>query len=582
MKIKVKSKKEKGKSEKRKVCFLLLFLPFIFCLLPLQGYADHSASHTLAEMPVQHGGRIKPFQSFAREAALNITGSSNYDQKPAEELVWSWLANPEEWNTRPMIQVPHLLRGDFGVMMVKNRVSPEVILNHKPFAEKVQEAAVRQQRKERLTTIEKKYIELYDRALLFQSIAAGAMPGWLAHPENPLAGWLALRDLSSDSGKGSFISQYPPEKTAAFMRAAGMFVEAWRTDLKSAQTASAAKAFSRAQRDLFDSRGVYVDQNHLNTELLYNRLHAFGWAWKFYVLAALFFAGAMFSGEAGLPKKVFSISAVCIWGGGFLIHLTGFVLRCLIAGRPPVTNMYESIIWVSWAAVFFSMILFGVYRAFLIPFTSSLVAWLALIIAETFPAMLDPAISPLVPVLRSNLWLSIHVLTITMSYGAFALAWGLGHAVVIGYARDPFKTVHLKNLSSFVYRALQIGVILLASGTVLGGVWANYSWGRFWGWDPKETWALIALLGYLAVLHGRFAGWLDTFDAAASSVVAFAGIIMAWYGVNYVLAAGLHSYGFGGGGAPYVMAVALADIAVIFGFRMIYKKKLSQRTATAA
>ena len=106
-------------------------------------------------------------------------------------------------------------------------------------------------------------------------------------------------------------------------------------------------------------------------------------------------------------------------------------------------------------------------------------------------------------------------------------------------------------------------MILLASGTVLGGVWANYSWGRFWGWDPKETWALIALLGYLAVLHGRYAGWLDTFGFAVGSVVAFLGVLMAWYGVNFVLAAGLHSYGFGGGGAPYVAAAALADLAVI-------------------
>lgn len=573
MKIKVKSKKEKGTRGKGKLCFFLILLPFAFCLLPLQGYADKESAHILAEMPIQHGGRVKPFQSFAREAALNITGSLNYDHQSAEELVWNWLAKPEEWNTRPMIQVPHVLRKDFGIMMVKNRISPELILNHKPFVEKVQEAASRQRQKEHLTNLEKKYMELYDRALLFQDIAAGAVPGWIAHPENPLAGWLALQELSPGTAKDNFLTSYPAEKTAAFMTAAGALVDAWRQDSASPQTAKATKDFYRTQRELFDSRGVYVDQKHLDVELLYNRFHAFGWAWKFYLLAAVIFGAALFFPEESSLRKKLSILAVSAWGTGFLIHLTGFVLRCIIAGRPPVTNMYESMIWVSWAAVFFSMILFAVYRAFLIPFTSALVASFALIVAETFPAMLDPAISPLVPVLRSNLWLSIHVLTITMSYGAFALAWGLGHAVVMGYARDPFNTKHLKNISAFLYRALQIGVILLASGTVLGGVWANYSWGRFWGWDPKETWALIALLGYLVVLHGRFAGWLDTFDAAASSVIAFAGIIMAWYGVNYVLAAGLHSYGFGGGGAPYVMAVALADIAVIVALRMVYKKK---------
>ena len=106
-------------------------------------------------------------------------------------------------------------------------------------------------------------------------------------------------------------------------------------------------------------------------------------------------------------------------------------------------------------------------------------------------------------------------------------------------------------------------MLLLAAGTILGGVWADYSWGRFWGWDPKEVWALIALLGYLAVLHARFAGWILDFGLAALSVICFSLVVMAWYGVNFVLGAGLHSYGFGGGGAPYVFsAIGLQSLFV--------------------
>jgi cytochrome c biogenesis factor len=131
------------------------------------------------------------------------------------------------------------------------------------------------------------------------------------------------------------------------------------------------------------------------------------------------------------------------------------------------------------------------------------------------------------------MWLSIHVLTITLSYGAFALAWGMGHVVVMrsafGKGEENAGTI---KIAQYLYRAVQIGVVLLASGTVLGGVWANYSWGRFWGWDPKETWALIALLGYLAVLHGRFAGWLGTFGVAFGSVIAFALVVMAEFRSN--------------------------------------------------
>jgi ABC-type transport system involved in cytochrome c biogenesis permease subunit len=94
-------------------------------------------------------------------------------------------------------------------------------------------------------------------------------------------------------------------------------------------------------------------------------------------------------------------------------------------------------------------------------------------------------------------------------------------------------------------------------------VWADYSWGRFWGWDPKETWALIADLGYLAVLHGRFSGWLRTFGTISASVVAFSGVVMAWYGVNFVLGVGLHSYGFGGGGVSYVAAVLAVQLVYV-------------------
>ena len=106
---------------------------------------------------------------------------------------------------------------------------------------------------------------------------------------------------------------------------------------------------------------------------------------------------------------------------------------------------------------------------------------------------------------------------------------------------------------------LQVGVLLLAAGTILGGVWAAYSWGRFWGWDPKEVWALITLLGYLAVLHARFIGWVGDLGLAALSVVCFSLVVMAWYGVNFVLGAGLHSYGFGGGGQTYVYSTLLVQ-----------------------
>ena len=121
----------------------------------------------------------------------------------------------------------------------------------------------------------------------------------------------------------------------------------------------------------------------------------------------------------------------------------------------------------------------------------------------------------------------------------------------------------IKPLSNFIYRTMQVGVLLIAAGTILGGIWADYSWGRFWGWDPKEVWALITLLVYLIPLHGRFAGWFNTFALVASSVVCSLSVIMAWYGVNFVLGVGLHSYGFvEGGGQGVVLAVLTGVLAL--------------------
>ena len=157
--------------------------------------------------------------------------------------------------------------------------------------------------------------------------------------------------------------------------------------------------------------------------------------------------------------------------------------------------------------------------------------------------------------MRDNFWLLTHVVIIVSSYGAFFLSFALADVVLFYFLCGEEKyREEIKEGVHVIYRVIQVGFVLLALGTILGGVWADYSWGRFWGWDPKETWAFIALMGYLAVLHGRLAGWLKNFGVAVGALLSFCLVIMAWYGVNFVLGAGLHSYGFGAGGVEYVSA----------------------------
>ncbi len=139
----------------------------------------------------------------------------------------------------------------------------------------------------------------------------------------------------------------------------------------------------------------------------------------------------------------------------------------------------------------------------------------------------------------------------------------------------PANGTALATLAKVTYKFLQAGVLLLILGTFLGASWGEYSWGRFWGWDPKEVWALITLLGYLALLHARRIGWVGDFGMAAFSVVCFVLILTAWYGVNFVLGTGLHSYGFGGGGQVYVLA-AVAMQFLYVGMATLWVASRSQ------
>ena len=244
--------------------------------------------------------------------------------------------------------------------------------------------------------------------------------------------------------------------------------------------------------------------------------------------------------------------------------VVGFAMRIGISGRAPVTNMYESVIYVALGVAFIGLLLELIYRKRFILAAASIVATLALILADNCPAILDPSLQPLQPVLRNNFWLVTHVLSITLSYAAFALALVLGD-ITLGYYLSRSKNFDaIEALSNFTYRTLQVGVVLLAVGTVLGAVWADYSWGRFWGWDPKEVSALVTLIVYLAVLHGRYAGWMGPFGLAACAVVCFSLVILAWFGVN-LLGTGLHSYGFASGGSAmyYVGGIIAAQFVFV-------------------
>ena len=518
------------------------FLLLLVLLMPSAAQATNSSKidlRPLEKLAFQSGGRIKPLSSFAREAVVFVTSKNKLAGKNSTTLLIDWLAYPEHWEIQPLIPVPNKELREFLNLGEAKRVSPKALASNPAFLQEAEKADMREERSETLTFQEKKILELYQKMSLFYSSAHGKTWTVIPNPQDPQKRWLSPDQILTDPSFkkisplfGALLDTYQKNDNVHFQET----VQRLLAELPSNPT--------------------------LNLEVHYNRLHPFRWSWWFYLAGLLIlFLAPNWLGYAGVIT-------------GFLFHTYGFVLRCLIAGRPPVTNMYESVVWVSWGVVLFSLLLFIAYRSRYLWIASAAVAAFGLVLADNLPAALDPSISPLVPVLRSNYWLTIHVLTITLSYGAFALAMGIGHMALFTFALRPANESLLKNLTQFSYRAIQIGVILLAAGTIIGGVWGNYSWGRFWGWDPKETWALIALLIYLAIMHCRFVGWLSPFGLAVGSVVAFLGVLMAWYGVNFVLAAGLHSYGFGGGGVIYVMAFIFADLLCVALLSWVYSRRV--------
>jgi len=536
--------------------------------LSAPAFAGGPELQPLREIAIQDGGRTKPLDSFARELAKRVQGARAFGFDTVAgleptEWVLATLAAPDRWKAEPIFKVTHAgLREAAGLSSGKDRYSFQELAEHKGLQEAVARVRAKLDRNEDPDPVEREVLELYDLLITYQGVMSGDSLHIVPRPDDPKAAWYSIADLATP--QTAAIPQVP--RVRALVSAA---VVAYRDgDRPGVRTAASALGSRLAEM----APGVYPAEKDLAREVHYNSLKPFRTAWILYLLGFLALLASFPLASRGL-----SWAGMCLVVAGFLFHAYGMALRVLISGRPPVTNMYESVVWVAFGGMLFALIFEAVYRVRIFAACASALAVVCLILADNVP-ILDGSISPLVPVLRDNMWLTIHVLTITLGYAAFTLAMGIGHLNLGLYFFRPREVVLFKNLSLFLYRALQVGTLFLAVGTLLGGVWASYSWGRFWGWDPKETWALIATLGYLAILHARMTGWIKGFGMAVGSLLGYLLVLMAWYGVNFVLGTGLHSYGFGSGGYWYVGSFVAFEMAVIVA-ALLRRRSEQQRQA---
>jgi cytochrome c-type biogenesis protein CcsB len=521
-----------------------LCLGLLLVVLPLSQFQP-TAWDGLATLAVQQGGRKKPLDTVAQETIAKIHGSTTYQQldgNPAKALstfLSLWL-NDRNWNQEPFVLFSYRpLKEQVGLAADRKYFSFQELMGNQALGRVVRAAHQKELTEQTLSRDEREALIIEDRLTLMLNTVDDNAVALVPHPTDARGKWVGINQGTS---------LYDPEQVAPLM---ADFVRLKQTFLSGPAHWSLVGPMATALKTQLQalSPAIYPTPAALRQEVFFNHFHPFAKAWQLYALAFTVMLVSL------LVKPLdWYWGALGVFVTGVVVQGYGFLLRMQIAGRPPVTNMYESVVWVGFGIVAIALFFELLYRSKYYLLAAAPLSVVCLVLADSLPAVLDPSISPLVPVLRDNFWLSIHVPTIALSYASFALALGLGHVTLGNYLFTPQAKSRLQLLSQLNYRVLQVGILLLTTGIILGGVWAHFSWGRFWGWDPKETWALIALLCYLVPLHGRLVGWIGNFGISVASVVAFNAVLMAWYGVNFVLGTGLHSYGFGTGGSEWLLA----------------------------
>ena len=529
-----------------------LLLGTLILLIPLNQFQT-APIEPLQELAVQLDGRKKPLDTVARETVTEIHGKTSHTTLDGQKLNYlqtylSLWFNNRDWNQEPFILLSYRpLKEQLGFEPDRKYFSFSQLLDSE-LGSVILAAREKQANDTTLSRDETEALTVEERLALMVATVGDSQLPLIPHPIDIKGTWVGINNIEQ---------YYKSAQAARLQNYYQQLKQSYRNHPQDEENLGAIALKLKTELASL-SPSVYPKSAILAREVRFYSLHPFAKAWMLYALAfVVMLVVTLFD-----PVD-FYWGAVGIFSTGLLIHGYGFLERMQIAGRPPVTNMYESVIWVGFGISAIALLFELIYRAKYYLLAAAPLSIVCLVLADSLPAILDPTIKPLVPVLRDNFWLSIHVPTITLSYASFALALGLGHIILANYLLTPNNKKRLRNLSKWNYGILQVGVLLLTVGIVLGGIWAHFSWGRFWGWDPKETWALIALMCYVVPLHGRLVGWLADFGMAVTSVVAFNAVLMAWYGVNFVLGTGLHSYGFGTGGST-VFIVGFVGLDLLF------------------
>jgi len=517
------------------------------------------------------GGRMKPIHTYSSQLLRKVSKQDTYADMNATQVFLSIQQNPRSWFQIPIIYVEKgntKLRDILGIPHDQKYTSLASCFDEKGNY-KLGELQAEAQKSNIKSKFEKDVINVDKRVNLLYSAITGSILRIFPIPNDANNSWVSHNEVNQANFHG---------QDSVFVR---QILPIYIQTLAEAKTTNNYETADEILGGIINFQkkygsAVYPSEDKIDLEIAYNKYDVFKKLYSYYMyigtLMFLLVVFQIFNNSKTVNYLIKGCSIIIV--GLFLMHTGGLIARWIVSGHAPWSNAYESMIYVGWATMLFGLI-FGRKSSMTIAATAFLTAFILMVAHWNW---MDPEIANLVPVLNSY-WLMIHVAIIVASYGPFALGMILGliALILMILMTDKNKSkikLMIKEITIINEMAITVGLIMLTIGNFLGGQWANESWGRYWGWDPKETWALISIMVYAFVLHLRLVpGLRSKFTFNLLSVAAFASILMTYFGVNFYLS-GLHSYASGDKAITPTFvyySVAIVTVLAIFAF-IKYKK----------
>lgn len=526
-------------------------------------------------------GRMKPVNTYGSELLRKISKLDHYEELDANQAFLSMQESPMLWWNVPIIHLKRMksdtVRSVIGVEDDVKYVTLSQFFTKEGFY-KISEQLESASRVQVPTSIQKEFLEANQKVNLLYNTLEGSAIKIFPVPNDPNNTWISPKEYAKqhdkfqDSLYGNFVK-------TGFLAYLGALQQCKKTG----DFSQADMLLNGIKKTQVNKGGdVMLSEEKIKTEVLYNKYDIFKKLFSWYMYAGtimfILLIVQIFKDRSKIMHKMIkAFKYIIIFL--FVLHTIGLIARWYISGHAPWSDAYESMIYVAWATMFFGVV-FGRKSDLTFAATAFVTSMLLMIAHWNW---MDPFIGNLAPVLNSY-WLMIHVAVIVGSYGPFTLGMILGLVnlllMILTNAENKKKMdLNIKELTIVNEMVLTVGLVMLTIGNFLGGMWANESWGRYWGWDPKETWALISIMVYAFVLHMRLVpGLRGAYTFNLASVIAIGSIIFTYFGVNFYLA-GLHSYQAGQQiDSIKTIGTVLAIITVVGFFayrkyRKFYRKK---------